>query len=781
MTTTNQPSSFTQPAEVHLHDYLRVVMRRRITFLLAFCAVFFGVAIYTFTAKPVYEASATLHVRDDKGGKGDLLGELGVSRQNPIDAEIEILKSRTNAEQVVTRMHLNWRIVNKSRGFSCRITDFATTVPDSEYHVVLTGGDSYNVFDRSEKLLATGRSDVLLQSGELRLLLTDIKGKPGDSLRVSIKPLHVTANGLKSRIKAAEVGNKTSIIRLSYSDNDPVKARDVINTLADVYLQQSIAFKTQEASKSVEFIENQMNTIREELDTAEKNLQTYKTGTGVMKLDSETEELVKKISEIEKERTSLTLQKKQVEFARASQRDALKQGKVYTPAGLKEDPAVGIMAGRLAELELQKRGLSSELTDTHPQVKAIQAQIDEIQKKLIAIYDTSQKNLVSQEAAAGQTLARYESALKKLPAAERDLARLMRHTKVNADIYTFLLQKHEESRIVKASTISNINVIDPAIIPQIPIKPNKQKNLLLGLLVGLMLGAGLAFFQEYLDDTIKDAESARRELGAPVLTVIPFIDRKDSKVSSRRSSLVTLLEPKSSVSESFRALRTSIHFSAINRVKKVIITTSTFPGEGKTTVVANLAVTLTQTGSSVLILDGDLRRPALHEIFAHSKVPGLTEILAGDSTIESVIHSTGTAGLDFISAGTSPPNPAELLGSEQMGTLLATLRERYDYILIDAPPVLAVTDAPLLTTLCDVVLVVMETERVPVKAGRRMAELLANVKAPVAGIIVNDKSAHNRERYGDYYGYGYYGYGYYGEDENPTKTVKSWWRRLLRR
>ncbi len=781
MTTTNQPSSFTQPAEVHLHDYLRVVMRRRITFLLAFCAVFFGVAIYTFTAKPVYEASATLHVRDDKGGKGDLLGELGVSRQNPIDAEIEILKSRTNAEQVVTRMHLNWRIVNKSRGFSCRITDFATTVPDSEYHVVLTGGDSYNVFDRSEKLLATGRSDVLLQSGELRLLLTDIKGKPGDSLRVSIKPLHVTANGLKSRIKAAEVGNKTSIIRLSYSDNDPVKARDVINTLADVYLQQSIAFKTQEASKSVEFIENQMNTIREELDTAEKNLQTYKTGTGVMKLDSETEELVKKISEIEKERTSLTLQKKQVEFARASQRDALKQGKVYTPAGLKEDPAVGIMAGRLAELELQKRGLSSELTDTHPQVKAIQAQIDEIQKKLIAIYDTSQKNLVSQEAAAGQTLARYESALKKLPAAERDLARLMRHTKVNADIYTFLLQKHEESRIVKASTISNINVIDPAIIPQKPIKPNKQKNLLLGLLVGLMLGAGLAFFQEYLDDTIKDAESARRELGAPVLTVIPFIDRKDSKVSSRRSSLVTLLEPKSSISESFRALRTSLHFSAINRVKKVIITTSTFPGEGKTTVVANLAVTLTQTGSSVLILDGDLRRPALHEIFAHSKVPGLTEILAGDSTIESVIHSTGTAGLDFISAGTSPPNPAELLGSEQMGTLLATLRERYDYILIDAPPVLAVTDAPLLTTLCDVVLVVMETERVPVKAGRRMAELLANVKAPVAGIIVNDKSAHNRERYGDYYGYGYYGYGYYGEDENPTKTVKSWWRRLLRR
>ncbi len=698
-----------QPTEAHLHDYLRIIIRRRRTFLVAFCAVFFGVAAYTYSMKPIYEASATLHVRDERGGKGNLLGELGGSRHNPIDAEIEILKSRTNAEQVV-------------------------------------------------KLL-----------------------QPDQQVTMPSTYLYAAANSLKGRVKAVEVGNKTNIIRLSYSDTDPVRAREVVNTLAQVYLEQSVAFKTREASKSLEFIEGQMNSVRGDLDTAERNLQAYKTSTGVMKLDNEAQDLVKKTSDTEKERTGIALQRKQVEFTLADLRDAYKQGIIYTPAGLKDDPGMAPMTGKLAELELQKRALLAETTEAHPQVRALQVQIDEIQRKLVAIYETSQKNLAKQESLVGQTLARYEGMLKQLPVAERDLARLMRYTKVNADIYTFLLQKHEEARIAKASTISNINVIDPAITPGAPIKPNKKKNLLLGLLVGAMLGIGLAIFQEYLDDTIKDAEEAARAVGLPLLAVIPFISSRNMEEAQRNVSLITQVEPKSLVAEAFRSLRTSLHFSAINREKKILLLTSTFPNEGKSTISANLANTLSQTGARVLIIDCDLRRSSLHEKFGHSKVPGLTELLTGDTTFTTACHNSGLPGVDLISAGTTPPNPAELLGSDAMRRFMEAHRDSYDYIVIDAPPVLAVTDAPVLTAMSDLVLVVMEAGRVPLKAAQRMREMLATIRAPVAGLIVNDKSGRG-ESYGyygsNYYRYGYgYGYDYYGDGRREQR--KPWWKRLI--
>lgn len=774
----NHPSP--QQAEVHLHDYLRIIMRRRRTFLLVFSLVFFAVLFYTLTTNPIYEASATLHVKEAPSGRQNVFSELGLSRVSPIDTEIEIIKSRTNAEQVVKRLNLHWNVSKKSRGLSFNLADFDSTLPGIIYRVELTGPDSYKVLNSEGRQLGVGSNGQLLQTSEFRLLLTDLKGASGDSFRLSMAALSAAGNGLKGKLKATRIGNQTNILRVAYTDTDPGRARDVVNTLAAVYLEQSVSLKTREASKSVEFLEGQMKTVRGELDIAENNLQAYKSSTGLVKLDSEAEELVKKISETEKERTGLVLQKKQVEFALEAQRDALKNGRIYSPAAFRDDPGVAALAGKLAELEVQKRGLSAELTDTHPQVKSLQGQIDEIQKKLVAIFETSRKNLVAQEIEVNQILNRYEAAIKLLPEAERDLARLMRHTKVNADVYTFLLQKSEEARIAKASTISNIDVVDPAILPMTPIKPNKKKNILLGLLVGLMLAVGLAMFQEYLDDTIKDADGARLELGMPVLAVIPHIQSKGAPdSSSKEASLVANLEPKSVVAEAFRALRTSLHFSVIGGEKKVYLGTSTFPGEGKTTIIANLAVTLAQTGARVMIVDADLRRPNLHNIYGHSKVPGLSEILAGDKTADEAVHKTDIAGLAFISAGTTPPNPAELLGSTQMSTFIDELRQRYDYVLIDAPPVLAVSDAPLLAACCDMMILVLETERVPLKAAHHMVELLRNVQAPIVGVVVNDKSGKSRERYG-YYGSSYYDYSYYGEEEKASSGKRSWWRKMFR-
>jgi tyrosine-protein kinase Etk/Wzc len=709
-----------QPDEVHLTDYLNVLMSRRKIFLLAFFAFFLGVALYTFTVKPVFEAFTTLQVQTPRGGKGDLLAELGGTAQNPVDTEIEIIKSRTMAEQVILRL------------------------------------------------------------------------QPPNAVALPPEELQDAANRLKSGILVVEVGKKTGIIRLSYQSTDPRRARDVVNTLAQVYQEHNVDFKSQEASKTLEFIASQLGTTQNDLDSAEKNLQAFKSNSSAVTLDAANADLVKRLAELDTQLSALGLQKKQLEFTTALLRQAIQKGEVHTSsAALQDGTGTDGLTARLAELDVQRQTLLSELSEGHPQVKSLKSQIDEVQNKLLSTYEATLKGISRQESALQQELGRYEGEFRKLPEAERELGRLLRVTKVNADIYTFLLQKHEEARITKAATISNISVVDPAITPATPIKPQKQKNLLLGLLAGLMLGAGLAFFIEYLDDTIKGSEEARRVVGAPILAVIPFIPPDEEQNTDLHSSMITHLRPKSAVAEAFRSLRTSLHFSAINREKKILIVTSTFPGEGKSTTAANLAIILSQTGARVLVIDGDLRRPSLHSKFGHSKFghsksPGLSEILAGDVQAQSILHETGIPNLSLLTAGTTPPNPAELLGSEKMADLLTALREQYDHIIIDAPPVLAVTDAPLLTSRCDLVLVVLETARVPTKAAQRMAEMLANVHAPVGGIVINDKSGASMERYGYYGRYTDYGYGYYAEDEETQADLarkrkqKVWWKRLFR-
>jgi tyrosine-protein kinase Etk/Wzc len=410
-------------------------------------------------------------------------------------------------------------------------------------------------------------------------------------------------------------------------------------------------------------------------------------------------------------------------------------------------------------------------------------------RKLRNAYESNLRTLAKQEQDLEQQKPRFESELRKFPEVELKLAGLTRVSKVNVDIYLFLLQKHEEARIARAATVSNITIIDSARLPRSPVYPNKQKNIIIGIFLGLLIGGGLVFFIEYLDDTIKDGEEARHFLGLPVLATVPYIKLVATQDESDSPAIITYRNPKASVAEAFRSLRTSIHFSGITKEKKVLLITSSFPGEGKTTIMSNLAVTMTQTGATVLLIDCDMRRPSLHKIFKQEKVPGLSEVLAGDMNVSDIIHETEIKGLYFIPAGTTPPNPAELLGSQQMQDVLEALKLRFDHILLDAPPFLAVTDAPLLTKSADIMLLVLESERVPVKTAQRTVEMLNTVKAPVAGIVLNDKTG-LAERYGyygnkyyasSYYGYGYYGYQYYGEDDKKSKKQpKKWWKRFLR-
>jgi tyrosine-protein kinase Etk/Wzc len=769
-----------QPEEVHLREYLNVIRRRRKVFLSAFVAVFCGIALYTFTMNPVYEASATLHVKDEKSKTG-MLGELALSNVSPVDSEIEIIKARTNAEQVVKSLHLDWHLLDRAPGLSFRLLEFASSAEHPEYKLELIGGDGYKVWDDDGHLVGVGKSGVPLRAKGFSLLIDNLTGKAGDTCGLVLHPFNATVAELRKRVMAVELGKKTNIICISYTNTDPELARGVVNTLVQAYLDKTVAIKAEEAGKTVDFVEGQLTGVRQALDTAEKDLQGYKSASGVMKLDTEAEELIKKFSDVEKERAAVALQKKQLEFALTSLKESMARGKTYAPAVMRDDQLVSGMATKLAELEVQKRALLEEYTREHPSVKNVQGQIEELQRKIQATYDTAFKSAVRQEAGISRRLADYEEQLRKLPAAERDLARYMRLTKVNADIYTFLLQKHEEARIAKASTISNIDIVDPAFVPDKPVKPKKAKNLILGLLVGCMFGVGLAFFREYLDDTLKSVDEVKRALGLPILGIIPFIPHKGEGDAALAETLITHHDPQSLPAEAFRSLRTALHFAGTGNGGKCVLLTSAYPDEGKTTISTNLAITLAQTGARVVLVGCDLRRPSLHEMFKSARSPGLADVLAGDCPLDSVIRSTNGVGISYISAGSLPPNPAELLGFEGMRHVVAALREGYDHIIIDAAPILAVSDAQVIAPLVDLAVVVIESGRVPRKAAQHLQGLLQATSVKVAGVVINDRSGKGSL----YYGYGdhYYGHGYgYRYREKEAEAVKgSWWRKLLKR
>jgi tyrosine-protein kinase Etk/Wzc len=744
---------------VHLLDYVNVVRRRWKITLLVFLLVAGGVAVTTFLTRPVYEAYATLEVR--KNSKGGVLKDLGMEEDNSLAADIELLRSRSMAEEVARRLHFDWRAVEAPEDVRVSVKQLGFPAEASSYVLELTAPDAWRLLTPQGDPVASGRSGELVTEGEARLHLEVTGGRAGDRLRLERLPLHQAAGEVMQGIRAAEAGRGTNILRLSFQSTDPARARDIVNTLAQVYRDQSVTAKTREAGKTVDFINNQLDSLKTTLDQTEQALQEYKVESGLATLGPEGSSLVEKLVGLEQRKADLDLGRKRLQLAARTVSQAMRDGQAVNLPRVEGVPLADELGARLTELLAEKKTLLTEFTPAHPAVISVDQQIRKTQEALLTAYGAGLENLELEVRDLDSKIAGYDRQLGEIPKAELELAKRTRVNKVNAELYTFLLQKQQETRIAQASTLSNVEIIDPAFTPRTPIKPNKKKNLTLGLVLGLMLGAGAAFFLDYLDDTVKDADGVRDHLGVPVLGIIPRID---ADVKDPTTMLVGRLAPKSPPVEAFRALRTALHYAAAREGRKILMVTSSFPNEGKTTVSANLAVVLAQTGARVLLLGCDLRRPGLYDMFGTPGTPGLSDLLIENA--KDYVHRIPNSTLDLISAGTVPPNPAELLGSDRMKKFLDFIRKHYDHVVIDAPPVLPVTDAQVLASLVDDILIVLEPCRVPRKAARRMVETLRAVEANVLGIALNDKSGKGFKYYGNYgyYGHKYYG-GYYGEGE----------------
>ena len=360
-------------------------------------------------------------------------------------------------------------------------------------------------------------------------------------------------------------------------------------------------------------------------------------------------------------------------------------------------------------------------------------------------------------------------------------------SKSKDDIYTLLQTRLKETEITEAAEDPTVGVVDEAIFPTIPVRPKKPLVISMAALLGLMLSVGVAFAREMMDRTVHTKEDVQMVTAAPVLGLIPRIPRDGGRLLGRKRKklprrkvaariamqsaapsalnerLVTGADPRSPVSEAYRTMRTNITFARPDEIAKTIVFTSPMPGDGKSTSAANLAITLAQQGVKILLIDGDLRRGLLNGVFGVPREPGLSNLLLGKGELDSTIRSIdlGENGhLDFLATGTLPPNPAEMLGSQKMKNLIAELESRYDILLIDSPPLNVVTDAAVLGTVADGVVMIARAG-ITEKLGLMFAvEQLRNVRAPLLGCVLNDVDFESNRYYGIYGKYGYYQYNY---------------------
>jgi succinoglycan biosynthesis transport protein ExoP len=452
----------------------------------------------------------------------------------------------------------------------------------------------------------------------------------------------------------------------------------------------------------------------------------------------------------------------------------------------------------------QESELSAQYTDAvnqygpkFPKVLRLQAQLKDLDQ-LVAREKTNIANQVEAEYhGARQKELLLKQALDQQKTEVNQMAEklvqyniLKREAEANKQLYDGMLQKLKEAGITAGLRSSNIRIVDPALIPSGPSRPNKSRNIMLSILVGLVGGIGLALLREYLDNTVKTPDDIETLARLPSLAVVPAMAASNGKHRGRfsnllkspamvsnegRAELVSHHMPQSQMSEAFRALRTSLLLSQADHPPQVILMTSALPREGKTTAAVNLAVTLAQLGDKTLLVDADLRKPGINRALSlvDGKHAGLSSYLAGVSSLDLItVPHPAIANLAAIPTGPIPPNPADLLSSRRLTELMADLRSRYKFVVIDSPPIMAATDAVILSVLVDGVLMVVRSGETPKEAFTRTRDLLAGVKCHILGVVLNAVDASSPDYY---YSYRYYPYSYggYGREEEGKKSRRS--------
>ena len=814
-TPANVPTAYTPAAYVddgpRLRDWLNIVLRRRWLIALVLSGTVAVVYCFTLFMVPIYEATATIHIPLSGSGTSELFsGSTGTESQQLLKqaTELEILKSRTLAEAAVRRTGYQLQLVPLSQGLrvldglygqvkslfswrmdipsltlprqpvvSLRDVEVAEHVTPNMYTLTFLQGGVF-VVQTAENRTEVGKGAIgqPFRSQQFAFRLESVEAREGDEIGLILLPLQSAVVQFYYNMKALVIRG-SEIVRIAADATSPELARNMANALMQEYIAFSLRQKTQEASKELNFIKQRLSATREALQASEDGLRRFKEAKKFVTLSGEAEANLRQILQFDTALKQLQTSLRAAEdlHRRLQRRDSSLESRAVDALGSAPESSILVsLAGRLSELVLQEQALRVKYGPSYPSVQQVQAQIREVKTKMLAEVSTLIANFHSRAAALQGIIQQYEARLGTLPRAEQELANLTRQVQINGDVYALLLKKREESQILEARTISNVHMIDPPGTPGDPIKPKLILNLIVAATLGLVLGLSLACFVEYMDDTIKTLEDAEQQVGLPLLGVIPEILVNGRQ--RQRLPVVPLLATGgglgSAAAEGFHSLRTNLQFLDIGDApRKKLAIASPQVGDGKTTVAANLALSFAAMGHKTLLVDADLRRPQLARIFRVPREPGLVEALRAEPRWSEAVRVV-RENCHLLPCGAPPPNPSELLASRRMRELLSEWEATYDYILLDVPSVIAVTDPAIVGALCQGVLLVVRANKTSARAIQRALAQLGAAHVPTVGVVVNGLKISLGYRYS------YYDYNYPYSSENGQRRSKR--RRVTR-
>ena len=696
--------------------------------LIALCMILSLICalLYLRTTPDTYAVDALVQVEDSKGASAALLGDLSsmMEQKSPAQAEIEILKSRLVLGTVIDRLHLDlkisatddsfWNRLSKRHQYdvvysqqSVRFKDNQKSFDVREFDIPSAFKDKALLlsFKQGKYSLTDSATDQVVFSAPLNqsstlqseygLWKVAIYSQDQFDRRYMLQKqtLPAAMQSLLSDYSVAEKGKLTGVLGLNYQGHDKQHITQVLNAVLVAYNQQNIERRSAETAQTLGFLEAQLPKLKQQLDVAEREFNRFR----------------------EKYNTV----------------DVTKESELYLTQSV-------ALETQKSELEQRVAEASAKYTAEHPVMQQMQAQVAAINKRIAALNGT----------------------LKRLPELQRQYLQLFREIEVKQQLYTGLLNSYQQLQISKAGEIGNVRIIDTAVEPIKPIAPKKLQILVLALFLGAFLGTLLALLRNMLRSGIKDSSQIENELDLPVYATVPRSTIQESRVQLlKKKKNIPILAVKNSddiAIESLRSMRTAIHFALSSAKNNIIMISGPAPELGKSFISINLATILAQSQKRVLLIDADLRRGYMHKYLNYDAQPGLAEYLNGQQPLESIVRSTEVENLSIMSRGKSPSNPSELLGTAKFAEMLQDLSSQYDHILIDTPPVLAVTDGIIISQYAGVNLVIARYAKTQMKELELTINRFEQAGVKVNGFILNDIQ---REAGG--YGYGYnYAYAY---------------------
>ena len=701
--------------EPTIGDYWRILAKRKWMILVCALVMVIVAGLVSLRITPIYEAAARVSISgqtsnflnfSDKAQTPDAGGD-----QFGIDTQVKILQSNTLAQLVIRNLGLDKR------------PEFAGPAASDAKHGAVSKLSPQD----------PGREEQLLQE-------------------------------FRNNLRVQQIPN-TAIVEIKYSSPNPALAAEVANSTAESFIEQNIKARYDSTVQAADWLSKQLADLQIKVEVSQAKLIEYQQQNGIIGADDKQNLTVEKLNGLSKELTQAQADRIQ----KQSFYEITKGGNPESVGIILQDPSLSTLRQQQTELEAQDAQLSTQFGSSYPKVQEVRSRL----KLIKEAYNKELQNGIRRVQNDYDAALKREQMLQGALDAQTNVANqlnvsaiqyklLKQEADSNRQLYDGLLEKLKEASLAAALKSSNIRIVDKARVPMVPARPNIPRNLEIALVLGLVVGIGMAFALESMDATVRTPEHVEAISGLPMLAIIPLKSelQKQGPRSSRALlkarlpdwtagvSLVACLEPQSEMAEAYRALRTSILLSSAGGPPHSIVVTSPIPQDGKTMTGINTAIVLAQQGKKVLLVDADLRRPSVHLSFGLRQQLGLSNVLSGGADAGTATFATRQKNLFVMPAGALPPQPSELLSSALLQELLAQWRDEYDHVIIDSPPTLSVTDAVLLSVQADAVLLVVRASQTTTGAVVRARDLLMHVKCNLLGVVLN---AVDLASLGDYY------------------------------